>query len=93
MFRIHTAGQGNGQGARDEALQGEMPDAADASLLPPTRLPSIEDAAADIRRLTVALQERSAAAPDNVVELAALNVDLRRASAVWRRLVPTGLWS
>lgn len=92
MFRIHAADQGIGQGARHDALRGEIPD-ADASLMPTTRLPSIEDAAADIRRLTLALQERTAAAPDNVVELAALNVDLRRASAVWRRLAPTGLWS
>ena len=53
-------------------------------------LPSVENAAADIRRLTAALDARRAAAPDNVVELAALAVDLQRASAVWRRLVPTG---
>ena len=56
------------------------------------KLPSVEDAAADIRRLTAALQARRQAAPDNAVELAALNVDLQRASAVWRRLVPTGVW-
>jgi hypothetical protein len=56
------------------------------------KLPSVEDAAADIRRLTAALQARRQAAPDNAVELAALNVDLKRASAVWRRLVPTGVW-
>jgi hypothetical protein len=59
---------------------------------PPGKLPSVEDAAADIRRLTAALQARRQAAPDNLVELAALNVDLQRASAVWRRLVPTGVW-
>jgi hypothetical protein len=56
------------------------------------KLPSVEDAAADIRRLTAALQARREAAPDNAVELAALAVDLQRASAVWRRLVPTGVW-
>lgn len=56
-------------------------------------LPSIEEAAADIRRLTAALGARREAAPDNVVELAALAVDLQRASDVWRRLVPTGCWS
>jgi hypothetical protein len=57
------------------------------------RLPSVEDAAADIRRLTTALQARREAAPDNAVELAALAVDLQRASAVWRRLVPTAVGS
>jgi len=56
------------------------------------KLPSVEDAAVDIRRLTAALQARRQAAPDNAVELAALDVDLKRASAVWRRLVPTGVW-
>ncbi|MDB5940643.1 MAG: hypothetical protein JWQ13_209 [Ramlibacter sp.] len=56
------------------------------------KLPSVEDAAADVRRLTAALQARRQAAPDNAVELAALAVDLQRASAVWRRLVPTGYW-
>lgn len=56
------------------------------------RLPSVEDAAADIHRLTAALKARREAAPDNVVELAALAVDLQRASAVWRQLVPTGVW-
>ncbi|MFC5498992.1 hypothetical protein ACFPOE_15695 [Caenimonas terrae] len=56
------------------------------------RPPSIEDAAADIRRLTAALQARRQAAPDNAVELAALAMDLQRASAIWRRLVPTGIW-
>ena len=56
------------------------------------KLPSVQDAAADIRRLTAALQARREAAPDNVVELAALTVDLQRASATWRRLVPTGYW-
>jgi hypothetical protein len=56
-------------------------------------LPSVQDAAADIQRLTAALQARQKDAPDNVVELAALEVDLQRASAVWRRLVPTGFWS
>ena len=56
------------------------------------RSPSVEDAAADIRRLTAALQARRQAAPDNAVELAALAVDLQRASVVWRRLVPTGVW-
>lgn len=59
----------------------------------PSKLPSVEDAAADIRRLTVALAIRRAAAPDNLVELAALAVDLERAAAVWRRLVPTGVWA
>lgn len=62
-------------------------------LRPPTRRPpSLEDAAADIRRLTAALEARRAAAPDNAVELAALAVDLKRASAMWRRLVPTAVW-
>ena len=56
------------------------------------RPPSAEDAAADIRRLTAALQARLQAAPDNTVELAALAVDLQRASALWRRLAPTGVW-
>jgi hypothetical protein len=56
------------------------------------KLPSVEDAAADVRRLTAALQARRQAAPDNALELAALAVDLQRASAVWRRLVPTGFW-
>lgn len=58
----------------------------------PPRLPSVEDAAADIHRLTAALKARREAAPDNAVELAALAVDLQRASAVWRRLVPNGVW-
>ena len=57
------------------------------------KLPSVEDAAADIRRLTAALEARRQVAPDNLVELAALAVDLQRASAVWRRLVPSGFWS
>lgn len=57
------------------------------------RAPSVDDAAADIRRLTAALAARRAAAPDNAVELAALAVDLQRASALWRRLVPTGVWA
>lgn len=57
----------------------------------PRKLPSVDDAAADIRRLTTALQARRRAAPDNAVELAALDVDLQRAAAVWRQLVPTGL--
>lgn len=57
------------------------------------KLPSVEDAAADIRRLAAALDARRAAAPDSVVELAALAVDLERALAVWRRLVPTGCWT
>ena len=56
------------------------------------RSPSIEDAVADIRRLTAALQARRQAAPDNAVELSALAVDLQRASAAWRRLVPAGVW-
>ena len=55
------------------------------------KLPSVEDAAQDIRRLTAALEARRQVAPDNLVELAALAVDLQRASAVWRRLVPSGL--
>lgn len=54
------------------------------------RPPSAEDAAADIRRLTAALQARRQAAPDNAVELAALAVDLQRASSLWSRLVPPG---
>ena len=57
------------------------------------KFPSVEDAAADIRRLTAALEARRQVAPDNLVELAALAVDLQRASAVWRRLVPSGFWS
>lgn len=65
----------------------------DRSARMPPRLPSVEDAAADIRRLTAALQARREAAPDNAVELAALAVDLQRAAAVWRRLVPTGIWA
>lgn len=60
---------------------------------PACKLPSVEDAAADIRRLTAALATRRQAAPDNLVELAALAVDLERAAAVWRRLVPTGVWA
>jgi hypothetical protein len=65
----------------------------DEQIRPQSRQPlSLEDAAADIRRLTAALQARRQAAPDNAVELAALAVDLQRASAVWRRLVPTGVW-
>ena len=59
----------------------------------PVPLPSIEHAAADIRRLTAALKERREAAPDNLLELAALAVDLKRASVVWRQLVPTGIWA
>jgi len=59
----------------------------------PRTLPSIESAAADIRRLTAALRARRDAAPDNMVELAALAVDLKRASMVWRQLVPTGVWA
>lgn len=59
----------------------------------PSKLPSVEDAAADIRRLTAALATRREAAPDNLVELAALTVDLERAAAVWQRLVPTGVWA
>ncbi len=59
----------------------------------PSRLPSVEDAAADIHRLTAALATRREAAPDNLVELAALAADLKRAAAVWRRLVPTGVWA
>lgn len=59
----------------------------------PSKLPSVEDAAADIRRLTAALEARRTAAPDNLVELAALAADLERAAAVWRRLVPTGVWA
>ena len=58
----------------------------------PRKLPSVQDAAADIRRLTAALEARRKAAPDNVVELAALSVDLQRACAVWRLLVPTAYW-
>jgi hypothetical protein len=58
-----------------------------------TRLPTVQDAASDIQRLTAALQARRQAAPDNLVELAALSVDLQRASAVWKRLVPTGYWA
>lgn len=54
--------------------------------------PSVENAAADIRRLNAALQTRREAAPDNLVELAAIGVDLQRASAVWRLLVPTAFW-
>lgn len=54
--------------------------------------PSIENAAADIRRLSAALKSRREAAPENLVELAALAVDLKRASMVWRQLVPTGIW-
>lgn len=49
-------------------------------------LPSQEAAEADVRRLSAALQARRHAAPDNVVELAALAVDLQRASAMWRRV-------
>lgn len=60
---------------------------------PPAQLPSLEDAAADVRRLTAALKARRAAAPDNLVELAALSVDLQRASATWHRLVPDGIWA
>ena len=56
------------------------------------RPPSADDAAADIRRLTAELKARGQAAPDNVVELAALAVDLQRASALWRRLAPQGVW-
>ena len=59
----------------------------------PRTLPSIESSAADIRRLTAALRSRREAAPDNMVELAALAVDLKRASMVWRQLVPTGVWA
>ena len=59
----------------------------------PVPLPSIEHAAADIRRLTAALKARREAAPDNLLELAALAVDLKRASVVWRQLVPTGIWA
>ena len=59
----------------------------------PSALASIESAATDIRRLTAALRARREAAPDNVVELAALAVDLKRASMVWRQLVPTGVWA
>ena len=59
----------------------------------PRTLPSVEDAAADVRRLTAALEARRKAAPDNVVELAALSVDLQRACIVWRLLVPTACWS
>ncbi len=59
----------------------------------PRKTTSVEQAAADIHRLTAALEARRAQAPDNVVELAALAVDLQRASAAWRRLVPTGVWS
>ena len=55
--------------------------------------PSVENAASDIRRLTSALQNRREAAPENMVELAALDADLQRASAVWRRLAASGLWS
>jgi hypothetical protein len=65
----------------------------DKSRTPPVKVPTVESAAADIRRLTAALKVRREVAPDNLVELAALSVDLQRASAVWRRLVPTGLWS
>lgn len=65
----------------------------DRSSIAPTKLPSVEDAASDIRRLTIALATRRAAAPDNLVELAALAADLERAAAVWRRLVPTGVWA
>lgn len=59
----------------------------------PRALASIEAAAADIQRLTAALRARREAAPDNMVELAALAVDLKRASVVWRQLVPTGVWA
>lgn len=59
----------------------------------PRPLTSIESAAADIRRLTAALRARRETAPDNMVELAALAVDLKRASMVWRQLVPTGVWA
>ncbi len=59
----------------------------------PSKLPSVEDAAADLRRVTAALEARRAAAPDNLVELAALAMDLERAYAVWRQLVPTGVWA
>ena len=54
---------------------------------------TVENIASDIRRLTAVLRARRAAAPDNVVELAALSMDLQRASASWRRLVPTGIWA
>jgi hypothetical protein len=86
MFRIPAAG------GDDAAAGGQRSATGDSWNKPPPRLPSAEDAAADLQRLTAALRERSAAAPDNVVELAALNVDLRRASAVWRLVVPTGSW-
>lgn len=59
----------------------------------PRTLPSAEDAAADVRRLTAALEARRKAAPDNAVELAALSADLQRACTVWRLLVPTACWS
>ena len=59
---------------------------------PSRKLPSLEDAAADIRRFTAALQARRQSAPDNALELAALAVDLKRASAIWRQLVPSGVW-
>ena len=55
--------------------------------------PSVEDAAADIRRLNATLKARREAAPDNALELAALAADLQRASATWRRLVPDAVWS
>ena len=64
-----------------------------ASRPAPVQLPSIENAAADIRRLTAALKTRREVAPDNLLELAALAVDLKRASMVWRQLVPTGVWA
>jgi hypothetical protein len=54
--------------------------------------PTVQDAAADIQRLTTALKLRRQVAPDNLVELAALAADLKRASAVWRKLVPTSIW-
>lgn len=69
-----------------------MPMMDEATRTLPGTLPSVENAAADVRRLTAALEARRKVAPDNVVELAALSVDLQRASAVLRLLVPTGYW-